>query len=393
MNERIGRAVVWASAAITIASLIYVINAVFNPIIKPLLEILLPFCIALAIALALDSAIIQLQRRGLSRASAVTCVAAVFIAAIACFFIFVVPVLVGQAVDLADNSPRYFAQIQTALAQTLESNQQILQRFNLPSTTQEVLNEISKEIPSLTSGFFKGLGRFLTEVASKAIWVILIPIITLFLVADIGTLKQRSLLLVPAKNREQTAEIAASIGRVFGAYVRGLVTVAVIFGLLCGIVLWIWGVPYAAILGAAATVLSLVPYIGVFSTIVISTLVELVHQLSVNGGNPINALWVALSIIGINQLTDNLISPRVVGRAVGLHPAISILSLLIGGKLFGLAGMVLAVPIAASIRIIILEIRPDLKPPEEKHPEPFLRRLLLRKRHRNKKTNNPAAKT
>jgi len=385
MNERLGRAATWASVTVTIAALIYVINSAFDPVIKPLLEILLPFCVALAIALALDGAIVRLQRRGLSRASAVTLVAVIFIAAIACFVIFVVPILIGQAVDLANNSPRYFDKIQTSLTHAIESNQRILKRFNLPSTTQEVLDEISKEIPALTSGFFKGLGGFLTEVASKAIWVILIPIITLFLVADIGTLKQRSLLLVPAKSREQTAEVATSIGHVFGAYVRGLVTVAIIFGLLCGIVLWMWGVPYAAILGAAATVLSLVPYIGVFSTVVIASLVELVHQLSITDGNPITALWVALSIIAINQITDNLISPKVVGRAVGLHPAISILSLLIGGKLFGLAGMVLAVPVAASIRIVILELRPELKVSEEKQPEPFLRKLLKKKLSSKKK--------
>jgi predicted PurR-regulated permease PerM len=94
---------------------------------------------------------------------------------------------------------------------------------------------------------------------------------------------------------------------------------------------------------------------------------------------------VALSIIAINQITDNLISPKVVGRAVGLHPAISILSLLIGGKLFGLAGMVLAVPVAASIRIMILEIRPELKVSEEKQPEPFLRKLIKKKLSSKKK--------
>lgn len=380
------RVFAWAAVLVAIAAGLFIINALYEPILRPILAVLLPFSVAVTIALMLDPAITAMARRGISRTGAIAVVAVLFLSSVAILMIVLVPLLVHQTADLQNNLPKYGTQVQLQTNRLLQENQGLLRRFHLPTRIQDINALLTTQAPKWAEESLKNVGSFLGGLASTAVWLVLIPIITVFLLPDIDRLKKKTLLLSPERHRKHTEAILGSVGRVFGAYIRGLLTVALLYGIACGVAIWLWGVPYAAILGAAAAALSLIPYIGTISTLIIVALVTVISELSAPSGNPMKAVWVAATILLLNQLFDNFLSPKLVGKAVGIHPALAIFALLVGGQMFGLVGMVISVPVAASIQLLVLEFYPAMGGPavdkEKPAKPPLLIRLVQRIRNR-----------
>lgn len=360
----------WAAGLLAVAAALHIVQVLYKPFIGPVLETLTPIFFAFALALLIDPTIDRLQKIGLSRGRAVAFVALAFVAVIVIISIFLIPVLINQATELAANMPKYWSQMEGYISGVMSDNAGLLRRAHLPTTIAGISERYGQQIGSIATNSFSTVAGSLAGLLSKVIWLILVPIVTIFLLIDIDRTKSKILLFVPEQYRERTSSLAGSIGHVFGAYIRGLLAVALLYGIACGIAIAIMRVPYAVMLGAAAGVLSLVPYVGTISTVLLVSLVAFVSS----PGHPMSALWAALVILALNQLFDNVINPKIVGKAVGIHPAISITALLIGAKLFGLMGMIVAVPIAASIQIVVLEFYPSLRGPdqEEEKPKPSL---------------------
>lgn len=135
------------------------------------------------------------------------------------------------------------------------------------------------------------------------------------------------------------------VNTVFSGYVAGQLTDAVIMAGLFSFCFWIGGIKYAFVIGIISGFFNLIPYIGAVSAFILSSLVALV------GGTPGKALYAAAVVIVVQQLDSAVISPRVVGRSVKLHPVMVIFALSVFGSLFGLAGMVVAVPVMALIKL------------------------------------------
>jgi len=377
----------WAAGLVALGAGLFITQVLYVPIIKPVLSVLLPISVAVALALLLGPTIDRMQRRGLSRGLSVTILALAFLAAVAILAVFLIPALVNQATSLAGNMPKYVKQVQDSAAHFMSSHEGLLRRLHLPTTPQELASKYSVQIQSATATFLARLGTWLTELLSTAVWLVLIPIVTIFLVVDIDRLKAKALLLVPEQRRAHTTELANSVGKVFGAYIRGLLSVSFFYGVASGLSLALWGVPYAVVLGALAGALYPIPYIGTYSTLAICALVTFVSAPAA----PLHVLGVAITILVVNQVFDSGVTPRVVGKAVGVHPALMIVVLLIGARLFGIVGMILAVPVTASIQIIVLEFCPRLRGPEreEKLRRPSLfSRLARRARRGNAEETN-----
>lgn len=367
------RITAWAAGLLAVAAALHIIQLLYMPIIKPVLDVLAPLSFAFALALLLDPAIDRIQRRGLSRGAAVGVVAAALLAVIAISSIFLIPALIDQAKELGNNVPGYTREAENYGSRFMLRNRDLLERVHLPTTIEGVSSRYGGQIEKAAAASFSRVGNWLGGLVSSIIWLVIIPIVTIFLLIDIDKIKAKALLLMPERHRERTASLASFVGRVFGAYIRGLFTVAILYGIASGVAIWLWHVPYAVILGAAAGVLSLVPYIGTISTVFLVGIVAMVTS-----GNPMLGLWTAATILALNQAFDNAVTPKIVGKAVGLHPALAIIALLIGARMFGFMGMVIAVPVAASIQIVVLEFYPPLKGPkeDEKPPKPsFLARI------------------
>ncbi|MCL1924097.1 MAG: AI-2E family transporter [Defluviitaleaceae bacterium] len=212
------------------------------------------------------------------------------------------------------------------------------------------------------AGLFEGLSYILIDLVNNIVstaaaagaWVLnlFISIVVAFYIlmhkqALKHYTKYLSDLFLPKIVVRKTTKTMVTINTVFSSYMRGLILDGIILGTLIGITLSIIGVELAVLIGILTAVFNLIPYFGGIMAFVISVVSELVL------GTPTNAFWAAIAIIIIQQIDTIFIVPRVVGRKVSLSAPIVILSLSIGGAMFGIIGMFLAVPVVAVLKIIV----------------------------------------
>lgn len=142
-------------------------------------------------------------------------------------------------------------------------------------------------------------------------------------------------------------EVLGTIDNTFYKYIRGQLLEACVVGVLSGAVLYFIGIDYAFIIGIIAGICNMIPYIGPIVGTILAVIMALLS------GQPISALWATIGMIGVQQVDNNLLAPKIVGDSVGLHPVFTMLAIIMGGSLGGLVGMLIAVPVAASLKIVL----------------------------------------
>lgn len=329
--------------------------------------VLPPFIIAFAIAWLLDPLLDRIQRMGCSRIIAIAGVYALFLGVFMLGLIYLVPALIDQASQLANDFPSYSHQARSFANQFMQSHHAFLVKFKLPTTLQEVFARYGSQVSGRATDAVTIVTTWIVANVSKALWIILIPLISFYFLTDIDRIRKRFVLLIPEKSRDRTVNVLSKIGTVFSSYVRGLVIVCIMYGILEMVMLTGFRVSYAVILGLLAGILYSVPYIGAAATVLIIFLVSLAtYKAGVS-----YPIWMApVAAILLNLVFDNGVTPRILGKSVGLHPVLSMFALLAGGQLFGLAGMILAVPVAASIQEIIFQFKPELRNDPKPQTEP-----------------------
>jgi predicted PurR-regulated permease PerM len=329
-------------------------------------DVLPPFLIAFAIALLLDPVLSRMQRRGWSRRAATFVVFAIFLLVFAGVALVLIPAAVRQAAEFAGNMPSYYAALSQRAQAALASHHALLARLRLPTTSNEILARYQAQITRLLQTLVSRMLQFFAGSVSKLPWMAIIPIVTLYTLQDIQQLRACVIRLVPVRHRERFLDLSERVGAVFAGYVRGLIIVCAGFAVLNGLVLGLlFRLPYALMVALISGILYAVPYVGGAATVAIVALVALAAR-----GSAGFLLGVVAAELLVYQLFDQVITPRVVGGQVGLHPVVSLFALTAGGQLFGLPGMILAVPVAASVQVVLLTLWPQLaQPPASTSPE------------------------
>jgi predicted PurR-regulated permease PerM len=322
-------------------------------------DVLPPFLIAFAIAVLLDPMLKRMQRRGWSRRAATVVVFVLFLLTFTGVALILIPAAVRQATEFAGNMPAYYAELVGRAQAALASHHALLARLRLPTTSTEILARYQAQITRLLQNLASRLLQLFAGSVSKLPWMAIIPIVTFYLLQEIDPLRARVVHLVPEPRRAHFLELSERVGSVFSGYVRGLIIVCAGFALATGTVLAVlFRLPYSLMIGLISGVLYAVPYVGGLATVGIVALVALSTHPSTGF-----VLGVVGTVLLIYQMFDQVITPRVVGGQVGLHPVVSIFALTAGGQLFGLPGMILAVPVAASLQILITSLWPQLAEP------------------------------
>jgi predicted PurR-regulated permease PerM len=322
-------------------------------------ETLPPFLIALTAAALLDPLLDRMQRRGWSRRSAVIVVFAIFLLVFAGVALILIPAAVRQATDLVGSVPSYYEALAKRFQALLGSQQDLLGRLHLPTSSSEILEQYQAQITRVLQTMLSRLLQFFGASVSKLVWVAIIPIVTFYLMLEIDPLRARVVHLVPQRHQPRFLELSERVGAVFSGYVRGLIIVCAGYAVVTGVLLAVFfRLPYSLMIGLTAGVLYAVPYVGAIATVAIGGLVATASHPSTG-----YVVGVVLTMLAINQVFDQLITPRVVGGLVGLHPVVSLFALTTGGQLFGLPGMILAVPVAASIKVLLVSVWPQISEP------------------------------
>lgn len=156
-----------------------------------------------------------------------------------------------------------------------------------------------------------------------------------------------SLIFKKSKTGTKLKEVFRIIDDTFYKYIRGQLLEACMVGVLSAIALHIIGIDYALVIGVIAGICNMIPYIGPLVGTVLAVIMALLS------GQPITALWAIIAMLVVQQIDNNLLAPKIVGDSVGLHPVFTMLAILIGGNVGGLIGMLVAVPFAASLKILL----------------------------------------
>jgi predicted PurR-regulated permease PerM len=322
-------------------------------------DVLPPFLIGLGLALLLDPVLDRMERGGIPRWAAVAVTFVVFLGAFFAVLALVVPRAVAQVAELVRNMDQYALQVEQAVTRWTEQNADLLRRLRLPVTAPELWAQYQGDVMRYLQVVLQRVFTGVEGWAGRLGWVIIIPIVTLYLMIDLDRARSRLLYLIAEDQREWVMGLATKVGQVFIAYLRALVLISALYGTVVYAALSAgFNLPYSIILGLLAGVLYAVPYLGQIGLILVTAAVAWLA-----GRTGVQVLQVVIVLVIIGQIFDQVITPRLIGKQVGLHPAIGLFALMCGAQLFGLAGMVFAVPVAAAVRVVLIELYPRLGDP------------------------------
>jgi predicted PurR-regulated permease PerM len=364
---RSANAALWFLA---LACLIYAVFQIYDPLILPVLEVIPPFAAALLLAFMLDPLVDRIQQRGPSRGIGVAIVGTAFLVIVITLAVLVVPLISRQAQDLSANYETYAKVATQRIDSLITQLGPTLEQLKLPTTLEGWTSKLSPQVQSTAEQGLSLLGTALSSMFSKVLWLVIVPLAGLWLLKDIDYIKQKIVHLTPEHYREKLTIVGTAVGAVFFKYLKGMASVALIYSVVASILFTSLGLQYGLIIGCISGILYLVPYIGVLAIMCISGISVLVqpdHSMQMAG------IVVGLVAVMSFGLFDQLITPKVVGGSVGVHPVLSLFSLALGARLFGVVGVIVAVPITAAIQVVIGEFYPQIY--DKLTPVPVVKRI------------------
>lgn len=306
--------------------------------------VIIYIALALFAALGLDPAVRFLERRGLGRGWSVVVVLVALIAALALILWIIIPVVVEQITLFVKSVPGLIADFTGSdLYATLEA--QFGDQFqDLVSDVQGFLTD-----PNNIAAIGGGALQVGASIANAISGVVIVLVLVIYFVATLPTMKQAMLRLVPARDRENTAIITDQITDSVGGYVMGMVTLAFINAVVVLLLYTVMSLPFPLLLAVVAFLITLIPLVGSLIFWVIGTGIALF-------ADPILALVFAVIYLIYMQLESYFLTPRVMNRAISIPGSLVVIGALVGGTLLGLLGALVAVPVTASILIIIKKV-------------------------------------
>ena len=310
-------------------------------------RVLTPFFIAFALAYLLDPVTDRLESLRISRTFAVLVLMAGVFSLVTGIGLLIFPLLKLQAEHLVSNLPNYIAILQEWMYPLLgvvgepEKIQGILNRELLK--VGELPLKVISSITSILWGSVAGLFSFILLLAN----LVIIPVVMFYLLRDYDLINKKMLSFVPARFREQVLSLIKEIDGVLADFVRGQLMVGLIMAGLYSIGLFFCGTPMSLFIGLLAGLASLVPYLGLvfgFVPAAILTFMQTQDWVLVFGVAGVFAV--------VQGLEGMIITPRIVGEKIGLHPVAIILAVLLGAEFFGLVGVIVSVPVAAALNVL-----------------------------------------
>lgn len=312
---------------------------------------IIPVIIAAAIAYLLAPAVALLQKK-MRRIFAVAITYIIFIGIIFTVFFFIIPVITTQFRTFIAEFPTYLENF-TKVTNDFLQNSRIIQYIEnligkeiLPKDTTAITQYFISRINVEGFNIFQSASILGRSVINIFLYLVVGPILGVYILTNSEKIKNIFVKVTPKRFKNQTTIILDKINKVAGRYVRGQILVSIIVGILCTVVLLILKVDNAILLGFIAGLLNIIPLLGPIIGAVPAALAALFIS-------PLRALLVILLFIAIQQLDNYVISPNIMKYQVGVHPGIIIFSLMAGGALLGIWGLLIAVPTVAVLQEIL----------------------------------------
>ncbi len=329
-------ALFWSAAFAGFLAFVYVFKAV-----------LLPFVLGIAIAYLLNPLVNTLGRAKISRGPAAILITALFFAFVATFLAVLTPLLYKQSLQLADDLPGYFDAIIVFIEPYSQQALTLLGQEN-GTDLKSIIGGHVGTAASMGKHILQSVAAGGQAVFGALSVIVFTPIVTYFMMKEWAHITEWTEGLLPEHSKKTILGLLKQIDQKLSGFVRGQISVAVILGLAYAIVLTLVGLKYGFLIGLLSGLLSIIPMVGSTVGLLVSVTVAWFQA-----GDLIFVAIVA-GIFFLGQIIEgNILSPKIVGDSVGLHPLWIFFALLAGGSLFGILGMLLAVPVAAVAGVLL----------------------------------------
>lgn len=311
-----------------------------------LLRIMTPVFLAAVIAYLIYPMVLWMEEKRISRTWSVLIIYFVSCGIITASIVFIAPHLINNTKELMNVLP----DIATEFRDNFNTFIKNIKTSKWPPDIKEsIFKEINKGTyfaEKLAMDTLKNYLWGIAKTATVAFDLIIAMIMAYYLIKDAKSFREGGLSLIPRKWRNGVVGCCREINAVLLNFIQGQVLMALFVGIMITIGFFIIKLKYPLILGMIAGVLNIIPYFGPIIGAVPAIAVALIDS-------PLKAIWTALIVVIIQQIENIFISPRIIDGRIGLHPVTTILVVLIGGEFFGIAGMLVSVPVAAVLKVII----------------------------------------
>jgi predicted PurR-regulated permease PerM len=309
--------------------------------------VLMPFMVAALLAYLGDPLVDWLERRKLSRTLSVLIVFTGMTLAGLILLLVMLPILQRQIVLLIENIPNAIALIREQALSRLTLLEELGVTIDL-DVVRQALASHWQEVGGFLTNLIANVSRQGQALLGWLVYLVLIPVVTFYLLRDWDVLLANVRDLLPRRCEPAIAAIAGDCDKVLAEFLRGQLTVMATLALLYIIGLWVVGIDLAFVIGIVAGLVSFVPYLGVIIGIVLAGFAAALQFHDI-----VHLIGVAV-VFGLGQVLEGMVlSPLLVGDRIGLHPVAVIFAVMAGGQLFGFAGVLLALPVAAVIVVLL----------------------------------------
>jgi predicted PurR-regulated permease PerM len=317
-----------------------------------LAPVLTPFLAAALFAYLGNPLVNRLEARKLSRATCAALVFGLFLLIVLLTLLILIPLLERQITAFISKLPGYFSWLQDTALPWLRERLGLEETGFDISALQEVLRQQWQRAGGIAAAVLGSVSQSGFAFLSWLVNLVLVPLVTFYLLRDWNTLLTRIRELLPRTVEPAIVTLARESDEVLGAFLRGQLLVMLALSVIYSTGLWIMGLDLALLIGLVAGMLSFVPYLGFTIGIVSAAIAALVQF------QDLLHLLPVLAVFGVGQLVESFwLTPRLIGKRIGLHPVAVIFALMAGGQLFGFLGILLALPAAAIIMVLLRHLR------------------------------------
>lgn len=305
-------------------------------------DVILPFVLGGAIAYFLDPVADRLQRLGASRALAVSLITLGALMVFVLMALMVIPTLVQQTVALIDTAPQLFNKFQQVLTERFPTI------VDENSTLRQSLIAVGETIRERGGEVLDSVLSSAASLLNVVLLFVIVPVVAFYLLYDWDNMVGRIDELLPRDHAPVIRRLAGEIDQTLASFIRGMGTVCLILGTYYAVALMLVGLQFGLVVGAIAGLITFIPYVGAL----VGGALAIGLALFQFWGDWLSIGLVAAIFVAGQVAEGNFLTPKLVGSSVGLHPVWLIFALSVFGALFGFVGMLVAVPVAASIGVL-----------------------------------------
>ncbi|MCY7801323.1 AI-2E family transporter [Bacillus haynesii] len=334
----------WVSIFMLLLLTVYIflqLRMIWEPVCVLLKSILIPLAIAVFITYLLLPVVEKIHRAGVPRTLSILLIYVLFFAGLGYAFYKGVPILIKQLTELSEGIPVLAASYESMLDQLHHHTD------GWPDGMHDRIDRFVNQTEEFVASWVERTIRSIRFVFDYMLVAAIIPFLVFYMVKDIDTMKKAVWYLTPSSWRARGSEFIRDVDDSLGDYIRGQLFVCLVIGLGASLSFWFFDLPYPLILGLVIGATNVIPYFG--------PVIGAIPAVMVAAALSSRLVFVVIITILILQFIEgNILGPLVVGKSLHMHPVVIMLGLLAGGELAGIIGMILAVPVMAVIKVMLV---------------------------------------